>query len=115
LPFAGYRDSSKKICNQWEEWYYQTLNQRYAGQTFVNKISKYSINASYTSYYYWYSMRCFKNTSTFNVQVNANWWNKFTIWIDWNKISSLWIPQKDNSIFKWWYSDSAFTDLVEKW
>jgi len=115
LPFAwtyqiSSNDVSYYISNS-NDWYYRTSspNNKNAKTLYMTKNYWYPSNDYYRIN--WQSIRCFKNEyeipNIYKLSLNTNWWNSLNdIDIRWNhKIIWLPTPEREYSIFEWWYTD----------
>ena len=62
------------------------------------------------------SVRCFKDSVSPEITINQNGWKNAIIAIDWDKITTLTSPTRDDGkTFEWWYADQWFTQKIETW
>ena len=122
LPFPGFRTSKKLSDNHFGYYLSSDWSSVYANQWLFNvyillmrpsgsvtdpHFPELTINA--------HSVRCFKNTTSQKMTIQANGWTKAVVSVDGNKITTLWTPIKDNATFGGWYSNANFKNRVQVW
>ena len=121
LPPAGNRRDDWEIERQGKYWHYRSSSPSittalYATYIWTNFESGISIGGQ------WYldnanSVRCIKDTPNNSITINTNDIpSKAIVIIDWKEITTLYTRSlQEWKKFWWWYSDSSYTDEIEKW
>ena len=120
LPLAWYRRyEDTTIYSLGSQWYYWSSTPSTANYAYSMRFASYSINWKYGDgqyHSYGYPIRCFKNVDYKPIRYNLNWWinaeNNPISTNYWMGILDLKSPERENSIFSWWYTWTNFDELT---
>ena len=121
MPLAWYRNSYSNTYGQWilssSYLYYWSSTPIYSSSAYYlymygwnNYVYSYNTNG----FYYWQSIRCFKNIYdpvTYTVKFETNGWGSLDdlAVVKWNPLKIKWDPIYLWYFFKWWYKDPELT------
>ena len=112
LPFAG-KFTNNEIVLTWEDGYYLAKN---GDEIMYTKINGSSIIFENLSNWEKVSARCFKNYNTWTIRFHSNWWSNIDNIPAVNRRErweELYKPERENSIFSWWYTTSDFQEWTK--
>lgn len=113
LPFAG-KSLYGEIIETWVNGYYLAKDWNEINYA---KISNSDIKIENLNEWENVSVRCFKDYNTWTIKFNTNgWWDGIDdiIAVNWREEwEDLQVPERDNSIFSWWFTTSGFREWTK--
>ena len=113
FPFAG-KSLDGEIVETWVNGYYLAKDW---DEINYAKISNSGIEIENLDEWEKVSVRCFKDYNTWTIKFNTNgWWDGIDdiIAVNWREEwEDLQVPERDNSIFSWWFTTSGFQEWTK--
>ena len=112
LPFAG-KIVNNEIVWTWEDGYYLAKN---GDEIMYARINNSGIETKNIEEWEKVSARCFKDYNTWTIKFNTNGWDNIgsVTAVNWReKWDDLESPERENSIFSWWYTTFNFQEWTK--
>ena len=112
LPFA-WKFVNNEVVEAWENGYYLAKD---GNDVMYAKVSNSGIVIYNLNDWEKVSVRCFKNYNTWTIKFDSKGWNEINDviavnwWKNWEDLEE---PERDNSIFLWWYTTSDFQEWTK--